>query len=75
MSDAVEPKPEKAPGFGRLMVLIYGVICYFLGVIGLVAIIILASGLIPSGHLALTEAISPAIINVLLVAIWGLVHS
>ena len=75
MSDAVEPKPEKASGLGRLIVLIYGVLCYLLGVIGLVAIIILASGLMPSGQLALTEAISPAIINFLLVAIWGLVHS
>ena len=67
MSDAVEPKPEKASGLGRLIVLIYGVLCYLLGVIGLVAIIILASGLMPSGQLALTEAISPAIINFLLV--------
>ena len=75
MSDAVEPKPGKASSIGRLIVLIYGVICYFLGVIGLVAIIVLASGLMPLSHLASTEAISPAIINFLLVAIWGLVHS
>ena len=75
MSDAVEPKPEKTSGIGRLVVLLYGVTSYFIGVIGLVAIIGLASGLMPLAYLASTKATSPVIVNFLLVAIWGLVHS
>jgi flagellar biosynthesis protein FlhB len=75
MSEAIEKKTENASNLGRLLVLIYGVISYFLGVIGLVAIIALASGLIPLGYLFSTDAVSPVVINFVLVAIWGLVHS
>ena len=75
MDDTVNPKPEKTSGNGGLFVLLYGVICYFIGVIGLVAIIGLASGLMPLAQFALTETISPIIINFLLVVIWGTVHS
>jgi protein-S-isoprenylcysteine O-methyltransferase Ste14 len=75
MNEAIEKKTENASNLGRLLVLIYGVISYFLGVIGLVAIIALASGLIPLGYLFSTDAVSPVVINFVLVAIWGLVHS
>jgi methanethiol S-methyltransferase len=75
MNDAVEPQSGKSSGIGRLFVLFYGVTSYFIGVVGLVALIGLASGLMPLAQLASPEAISPVIVDFFLVSIWGLVHS
>lgn len=75
MSEAVEQNGEGASVLGRLVVLIYGIIGYFLGVAGLVALIALASGLMPIGHISVPDVGSPIIFNVALVALWGFVHS
>ena len=75
MSEVVEQSNKGASGIGRFIVLVYGVIGYFLGVVGLVAIVALASGLLPIGYLAMPSLGSPILDNVVLVALWGLVHS
>jgi len=75
MSGVVEQPNKGASGLGRFIVLIYGVISYFLGVVGLVAIVALASGLLPIGYLAIPSLGSPILSNVVLAALWGLVHS
>ncbi len=62
---------------GRLLVLLYGVVCYFIGVAGLLAIIAALAQLLPWGFLwgDSTFAFQPTIWNLLLVALWGLIHS
>jgi len=61
----------------RILILLYGVISYFIGVAGLVAIIAVIAGLMPWGFLC-DEPISslpPIVWNCLLVIIWGVLHT
>ena len=61
----------------RILILLYGVISYFIGVAGLLAIIVVLAGLMPWGFLpndSQTTA-NPVAWNILLVFLWGLVHS
>ncbi len=61
----------------RLLILLYGVLCYFIGVAGLVAIIVALPGIVPWGFLLnQTDSVSnPILWNSMLVLIWGLVHT
>ncbi len=61
----------------RLIVLIYAIVCYFVGVAGLVAIIASLAHLLPFGYLWGNGGFSgqPIVWNALLVAAWGIVHS
>jgi len=59
----------------RTLVLIYGVVSYFVGVAGLACIIFALAKLIPFGFLVSRELGPPVLWNLVLVAIWGIVHS
>lgn len=61
----------------RLIVLFYGVASYVVGVVGLLAIIAVISGLIRWGflHDGIGEFAQPFIWNSVLVIVWGVVHS
>jgi len=62
----------------KLVVLLYGVVSYFIGVAGLVAIIAVLAGLMPWGFLLkeLQEStFNPIAWNLILVAIWGFIHT
>jgi protein-S-isoprenylcysteine O-methyltransferase Ste14 len=61
----------------KLFVLLYGVVSYIIGVAGLASIILVLAGLIPYGFLASDAAlpVSPVVGNVLLVTLWGLIHT
>ena len=61
----------------RLIVLLYGVVSYFIGVIGLVAIIVVLAGFMPWGflHDGSYGSSQPIVWNSLLVLIWGAVHT
>jgi protein-S-isoprenylcysteine O-methyltransferase Ste14 len=56
---------------------VYGIVCYFVGVAGLLAIIASLAQLLPFGYLwdGGEAPISPIVWNVFLVAAWGLIHS
>jgi protein-S-isoprenylcysteine O-methyltransferase Ste14 len=56
----------------------YGVVSYFIGVVGLVAIIAVLAGLMPWGFLLqenFESSMNPIIWNVLLVGAWGVIHT
>ncbi len=61
----------------RSLILLYGVVCYFVGVIGLISIIATMAQLLSFGYLWADGglAIQPVVWNVLLVAAWGIIHS
>ena len=61
----------------RLAVLLYGIACYIIGVVGLLAIIASLAQIVPFGYLWAGDGFAgPAIAwNILLVAAWGLIHS
>ena len=61
----------------RLVILIYGIVSYLLGVAGLTAIIFALAGLLPWGFLLGGESLSnfPILWNIGLVVLWGLIHS
>jgi len=61
----------------KLIVLFYGVISYFIGVIGLACIILALAGFVPYGFLwgGGTIAMNGLVWNFLLVAIWGVIHT
>lgn len=61
----------------RSLILLYGMISYFLGVAGLVCIIGALAGFIPYGFLADDGAIpvNPIVWNLALVAVWGFIHT
>ena len=61
----------------RLVILVYGIVCYLLGVAGLTAIILALAGILPWGYLADATTLpqSPILWNIGLVIIWGLTHS
>lgn len=59
----------------RTVVLIYGVVSYFIGVAGLACIILALAQLIPFGFMTVNDVGSPLMVNLLLVAAWGAIHS
>ena len=61
----------------KLLILLYGVVSYFIGVIGLLSIIAVFAGLMPFGFLGKEPFIelSPIIWNLALVLIWGVIHT
>lgn len=61
----------------KLLILVYGIFSYFIGVIGLVCIIAALAGVLPYGFwLSDTPpSVPPIIWNAGLVAIWGVIHS
>ncbi|MEM7358360.1 MAG: methyltransferase [Pseudomonadota bacterium] len=61
----------------RLLILLYGVVSYLIGVAGLVAIIVTLAGFMPWGFLldSPSSATSPIIWNAGLVFLWGLIHT
>jgi len=61
--------------FGRTLVLVYGVICYFIGVAGLGALVAVLAHLMPWGFLTTAEMPFPLVTNLALVALWGFIHS
>ncbi len=61
--------------FNRTTVLIYGIISYAVGVAGLVSIIAAVAQLVPFGFLNPSETTYPILWNLVLVALWGLIHS
>ncbi|MGD9810206.1 MAG: isoprenylcysteine carboxylmethyltransferase family protein [Sphingobium sp.] len=61
----------------RSLVLLYGIACYLVGVVGLVAIIAAMAHILPFGYLWADGgySINPVVWNVLLILIWGCIHS
>lgn len=61
----------------RTLILIYGIASYFVGVTGLACIVAALAGLIPYGFWANGAVIlvDPVLWNVLLVVIWGSIHT
>lgn len=61
----------------RTLILIYGVVSYLIGVLGLVAIIASMGQVLPFGYLWGDASLPvPAIVwNVILIAAWGIIHS
>jgi protein-S-isoprenylcysteine O-methyltransferase Ste14 len=61
----------------KALILIYGVVSYFIGVAGLACIIIVLAGLLPYGFLwsGAPVAIHPIVWNLALVVIWGAIHT
>lgn len=61
----------------RPIILTYGVISYFIGVAGLASIIATLFGILPFGYLwtETPPAFNAIIWNLMLVAIWGVIHS
>lgn len=65
----------QASAAGRLLILIYGIVCYFLGVAGLGALIAVLAQLMPWGFLTDSRTGYPLLTNLTLVALWGIIHS
>jgi len=59
----------------RTLVLIYGVVSYFIGVAGLAFIILALAQLIPFGFMTANDLGNPLVTNLLLVVAWGAIHS
>jgi protein-S-isoprenylcysteine O-methyltransferase Ste14 len=61
----------------KMLVLLYGVVSYFIGVAGLACIILVLAGFIPYGFLAGEAALPlpPILGYVILVALWGVIHT
>ena len=61
----------------RTLILLYGIFSYLIGVLGLLAIIASMAQLLPFGYLWAGSGLSvhPIVWNVILVAVWGLIHS
>jgi protein-S-isoprenylcysteine O-methyltransferase Ste14 len=61
----------------RLFILFYGLVSYFIGVIGLACIIAALAGLLPFGFLSGEREIglNPVLWNFILVGAWGFIHS
>lgn len=60
---------------GRIVVLLYGLLSYVVGVAGLGCIILALAKLIPFGFLSDQDAAFPVPWNLVLVLLWGLSHS
>ena len=65
----------KPASVSRTLVLVYGVVSYFIGVGGLACIIVALAKLIPFGFLSSVQAPLPIVWDLALVAIWGGVHT
>jgi protein-S-isoprenylcysteine O-methyltransferase Ste14 len=61
----------------RLVILLFGIVSYFVGVVGLVAIIVVLAGLMPWGFLqdSSDQLGQPIAWNILLVFIWSVIHT
>lgn len=59
----------------RTLVLVYGILSYLIGVAGLACIVLALARLVPFGFFDLSPGVAPLLWNLLLVAIWGGVHS
>jgi protein-S-isoprenylcysteine O-methyltransferase Ste14 len=59
----------------RTLVLIYGLVSYVIGVAGLAAIIAVLAHVMPFGFLKPAQTAYPILANLLLVALWGAIHS
>ena len=59
----------------RVLVLIYGVLSYFIGVAGLACIVLALIDFIPFGFLSSSESSNPILINITLVSAWGFIHT
>jgi protein-S-isoprenylcysteine O-methyltransferase Ste14 len=61
----------------KTFILLYGIISYFIGVAGLASIIVVLAGLMPWGFLwgGTDIGVNPIVWNLLLVAIWGIIHT
>jgi len=61
----------------RILILLYGVTSYFLGVVGLACIILALAGLVPYGFGLSGQgaAVNPVLWNSILVVIWGAIHT
>lgn len=61
---------------GRTFILLYGIFSYFIGVAGLACIILALAKLLPYGFLGSESiGVNPVVWNVVLVALWGVIHS
>lgn len=61
----------------RVLVLLYGIVSYIIGVLGLLAIIVVLAGFLPWGFMLEVgqELPQPVLWNFLLVLIWGVLHT
>jgi len=59
----------------RTLVLVYGIVSYLIGVAGLACIVLALARLVPFGFFDMSPDVAPLLWNLLLVAIWGGVHS
>ena len=59
----------------RILILIYGIVSYVIGVAGLSCIIVAMANWIPFGFLHPRQTAFPILSNVILVGLWGLIHS
>lgn len=59
----------------RVLILSYGIVCYVLGVAGLGAIIAAMARQLPFGFLGSPPVGHPIVWNLMLVALWGIVHT
>jgi len=71
MTDSV----NKTFVMSRTLVLVYGVLSYFIGVAGLLCIIATLAKLMPFGFLNASPTALPILWNVVLVVLWGLIHT
>jgi protein-S-isoprenylcysteine O-methyltransferase Ste14 len=61
---------------GRTLILLYGILSYFIGVAGLACIILALATFIPFGFLGGENiGMNPVVWNVILVALWGIIHT
>ena len=61
----------------RTIVLLYGLVAYFIGVAGLAAIVVTLAGLMPWGFMLQGAEcpVSPIIVNISLISVWGFIHT
>ena len=64
-----------ASGLSRILVLLYGIVSYSIGMGGVLCLIIVLAGLMPWGFLLTAASPAPLLVNLLLVAAWGIIHS
>lgn len=79
MNDIIEPlnetPAENASLLSRSIVLLYGVISYFIGVTGLAFLVLMCAQLLPTGFLSPQTTSYPMLWNLTLVTLWGIIHS
>jgi protein-S-isoprenylcysteine O-methyltransferase Ste14 len=71
MSESIAP----ASFISRAIILLYGIVSYFIGVAGLACIILALVKFIPFGFLNPGQTSVPIVWNLVLVALWGIVHT